>query len=93
VGLILKGLEYIEENRITVSIGERKTEPAIQHRPSPQPAPQPVHEPAPEMVQDESQDTGEYRGPGGRITDRIRKFWEGIIDATDEKMDDNTLNN
>jgi hypothetical protein len=45
------------------------------------------------MVADESQDTVDYRGPGGRITDRIRKFWEGIIDATDEKMDDNTLNN
>jgi cell division protein FtsA len=93
VGLILKGLDYIEENRITVTIGERKPEPAVHHKPAPQPAPQSVHEPAPEMVQEESQDTGDYRGPGGRFTDKIRKFWEGIIDATDEKMDDNTSNN
>jgi len=93
VGLILRGLDYIEENRITVNIGEKKPEPAVHHKPAYQAAHQPVHEPAPEMVQEESQDTGDYRGPGGRFTDKIRKFWEGIIDATDEKMDDNTSNN
>ncbi len=93
VGLILKGLEYIEENKVVVTFGEKKQEPVVQHTPPPQP--QPVKEPVrePEMAVEETQEPDAQRSPGARITDRIGKFWKQIIEATDEKIDDNNSNN
>ena len=93
VGLILKGLEYIEENKVVVTFGEKKLEPVVQHTPPPQP--QPVKEPVrePEMAVEETQEPDAQRSPGARITDRIGKFWKQIIEATDEKIDDNNSNN
>jgi cell division protein FtsA len=92
VGLILKGLEYIEENRVTVSMGERRQEPVVQHTPPPQP--QQVKEPVrePEMAVEEAQEPEVRRGPGGRFTDTMKKIWDDIIKVTDEKIDDNHSN-
>ncbi len=92
VGLILKGLEYIDENKVVVSFGERKPEPVAQHTPPPQPQPQPQPVKEPEMAIEDNQEHDGQRGPGARFTDRIKKLWVDIIDATDEKMDDNLVN-
>ncbi len=93
VGLILKGLEYIDENRVVLNIGEHKPEPAARN--AAQAQPQPLKEPArePEMAVEESQEADDiHRGPGGMFMDKIGRFWKGIIDATDEKIDDNSSN-
>ncbi|MDZ7634201.1 MAG: hypothetical protein U5L72_07060 [Bacteroidales bacterium] len=45
------------------------------------------------MAVEETQEPDGQRGPGARITDRIGKFWKQIIEATDEKIDDNNTNN
>ncbi len=90
VGLILKGLEYIDENRVVMTINERKPEPAARHNTVAPPAKDPV--PEPEMVTGDEQETASRRGPGGRITDRIKRFWDDIIDATDEKIDESSSN-
>jgi cell division protein FtsA len=94
VGLILKGLEYIEENSVTVSMGERKQEPVVQHTPPPPPPPQQVKEPVrePEMAIEETQEQDVRRSPGGRFTDTMKKIWDDIIKVTDEKIDDNHSN-
>jgi cell division protein FtsA len=100
VGLILKGLEYIDENKVVLNVGERKPEPAARNMPPSQPQyhsqhqPQPVKEPVkePEMAVEESQETDTRKGPGGRLKDSIIRFWDGIIEATDEKIDDKSSN-
>jgi hypothetical protein len=98
--LILKGLEYINENKVVLNVGERKPEPAARNMPPSQPQyhsqhqSQPVKEPVrePEMAVEESQETDTRKGPGGRLKDSIIRFWDGIIEATDEKIDDNSSN-
>jgi cell division protein FtsA len=100
VGLILKGLEYINENKVVLNVGERKPEPAARNMPPSQPQyhsqhqSQPVKEPVrePEMAVEESQETDTRKGPGGRLKDSIIRFWDGIIEATDEKIDDKSSN-
>ncbi|MCA1741528.1 MAG: hypothetical protein LC630_03460, partial [Bacteroidales bacterium] len=93
VGLILKGLEYIGENRVVLNVSERKPEPAARNMPPSQP--QPLKEPVrvPEMAVEETQEADDnHRGPGGMFMDKIGRLWKGIIEATDEKIDDNTSN-
>ena len=100
VGLILKGLEYINENKVVLNVGERKPDPAVRNMPPSQPQhqsqhqSQPVKEPVrePEMAVEESQETDTRKGPGGRLKDSIIRFWDGIIEATDEKIDDKSSN-
>jgi cell division protein FtsA len=100
VGLILKGLEYINENKVVLNVGERKPEPAARNMPPSQPRhqfqhqSQPVKEPVrePEMAVEDSQEPDTRRGPGGRLKDSIIRFWDGIIEATDEKIDDKPSN-
>ena len=100
VGLILKGLEYINENKVVLNVGERKAEPAARSTPpsqsqyQSQAQPQVVKEPVrePELAVEESQEPDTRKGPGGRLKDSIIRFWDGIIEATDEKIDDKSSN-
>jgi cell division protein FtsA len=93
VGLILKGLEYLEENKTFARFGEKKAEPAPQTAP-----PQPVTEEPVQVAQPQSQSQHvteeqyyDERPKNGTIGTRLRSFWDKIIEATDEKLDD-TLN-
>ena len=98
VGLILKGLEYLEENKTFARFGEKKQEPVAQ-QPQHQQAPyaqhqqQPMHTPPPvkeEPVEVEQDDPFyEGRPPASRsFGDKLRGIWDKIIEATDEKLDD-----
>ncbi|MHC1733090.1 MAG: cell division protein FtsA [Bacteroidales bacterium] len=93
VGLILKGLEYLEENKTFARFGEKKAAPAPQTA-----QPQPVIEEPVQAAQPQSQSHHmseeqyyDERPKSGTIGTRLRSFWDKIIEATDEKLDD-TLN-
>jgi hypothetical protein len=91
VGLILKGLEYLEENKTFARFGEKKAAPAAQTA-----QPQPVIEEPVQAAQPQSHHMSEEqyydeRPKSGTIGTRLRSFWDKIIEATDEKLDD-TLN-
>jgi cell division protein FtsA len=93
VGLILKGLEYLEENKTFARFGEKKAAPAPQTA-----QPQPVIEEPVQAAQPQSQSQQvpeeqyyDERPKNGTIGTRLRSFWDKIIEATDEKLDD-TLN-
>ena len=99
VGLILKGLEYLEENKTFARFGEKKAAPVPQTAP-PQPVmEEPVREAQPQpqpQAQAQAQHVTEEqyydeRPKGGTLGTRLRSFWDKIIEATDEKLDD-TLN-
>ncbi len=98
VGLILKGLDYLEENKTFARFGEKKKEPVAQQpqyqqTPYSQHQQQPLHTPPPvkeEPVQVEQEEPFyDERPQGGRsFGDKLRGIWDKIIEATDEKLDD-----
>jgi len=98
VGLILKGLDYLEENKTFARFGEKKKEPVAQQpqyqqTPYSQHQQQPLHTPPPvkeEPVQvDQEEPFYDERPQGGRsFGDKLRGIWDKIIEATDEKLDD-----
>ena len=95
VGLILKGLEYLEENKTFARFGEKKAAPVPQTAP-PQPVmEEPVQEAQPQPQAQSQHVTEEQyydeRPKGGTLGTRLRSCWDKIIEATDEKLDD-TLN-
>ncbi len=95
VGLILKGLEYLEENKTFARFGEKKAAPVPQTAP-PQPVmEEPVQEAQPQPQAQSQHETEEQyydeRPKSGTLGTRLRSFWDKIIEATDEKLDD-TLN-
>jgi len=85
VGLVLKGLEYLEENKTFVRFGEKKAEPARQkqHEQAGEEPLQPVAEE--EFYEEQS------RG-GSSISDKLKNLWGKIIEVTDEKIDDRSSN-
>jgi len=96
VGLILKGLEYLEENKTFARFGEKKAAPAAQPAPQQQPvAQQPVIEEPVKVAQHQPEPQEEYyeeRPRGGSIGNKLRNIWDKIIEATDEKLDDRNQN-
>jgi len=96
VGLILKGLEFLEENKTFARFGEKKEAPAAQPLPQQQPvAQQPVMEEAAKVAQPQPEPQEEYydeRPRGGSIGNKLRNIWDKIIEATDEKLDDRNQN-
>lgn len=84
VGLILKGLEYLEENKTFARFGEKKKEPVMQQV---QQAPPAMKEEPVETVADDRYYDDRPRG-GGSFGDKLRNIWDRIIEATDEKLDD-----
>jgi cell division protein FtsA len=87
VGLILKGLEYLTENNTHLRFGEKKPD-TVTHQNA---VHQNVKAPVPEMVAEES-DNEEQPRVTGSIGDRLKNLWSKIIEATDEKLDENTVN-
>jgi cell division protein FtsA len=89
VGLILKGLDYLEENKTFARFGEKKQEPATrQPHPSQQPQNSAALKEEPvETVADEKYYDERPRG-GGSFGDKLRNIWDRIIEATDEKLDE-----
>ena len=90
VGLILKGLEYLEENKTTARFGEKKQEPVASH------AARPLHEEPAETDQKQAVPEEEYAeertGRGRSFGDTLKNLWGRIIEATDEKLDDSNMN-
>jgi len=101
VGLILKGLDYLEENKTFARFGERKQEPVgqqsqyqqsqySQHQQYRQ-TPPPVKEEPVQVEQEQEQEEPFFgeRPQGGRsFGDKLRNIWDKIIEATDEKIDE-----
>jgi cell division protein FtsA len=92
VGLIMKGLDYIDENKLVVRFGEKKQEPVHVQRPVFHPEQEVKKEVKEEVTIDEIPDEQPNR-PQKTFISRISKLWDDIIDATDEKLDDKTSNN
>ena len=103
VGLILKGLDYLEENKTFARFGEKKQEPVIQQAQYSQQqsqysqhqqyrqTPPPVNEEPVQVEQEQEQEEPFYgdRQQGGRsFGDKLRGIWDKIIEATDEKIDE-----
>ena len=101
VGLILRGLDYLEENKTFARFGEKKQEPVVQqtqykqsqhsqhqqHRQTPPP----VKEEPVQVEQEQESEEPFYgnRQPAGRsFVDKLRSIWDNIIEATDEKIDE-----
>jgi cell division protein FtsA len=89
VGLILKGLEYLEENKTFARFGEKKQEPAARQAQTTHQAPntQPGKEETVEAVTDERFYDERPKG-GGSFGDKLRNIWDRIIEATDERLDE-----
>jgi cell division protein FtsA len=88
VGLIMKGFECIEENKIVVRFGEKKQEPVHPQKPVFHPEKEEREEVMIDEIPEEKQ-----RRPQNTIVTSLKKIWGDIMDVTDEKMDDNTSNN
>ncbi len=101
VGLILKGLDYLEENKTFARFGERKQEPVVQQSQYQQSqysqhqqyrqTPPPVKEEPVQVEQEQEQEEPFFgeRPQGGRsFGDKLRNIWDKIIEATDEKIDE-----
>ena len=101
VGLILKGLDYLEENKTFARFGEKKQEPVVQQTQYQQSqysqhqqyrqTPPPVKEEPVQVEQEQEQEESffEERPQGGRsFGDKLRNIWDKIIEATDEKIDE-----
>ncbi|MRR20155.1 cell division protein FtsA [bacterium] len=103
VGLILKGLDYLEENKTFARFGEKKQEPVMQqaqysHQQSQhsqyqqyRQTPPPVNEEPVQVEQEQEQEEPFYgdRQQGSRsFGDKLRGIWDKIIEATDEKIDE-----
>jgi cell division protein FtsA len=101
VGLILKGLDYLEENKTFARFGEKKQEPVVQqakyqqsqysqHQQHMQ-TPPPMKEEPVQVEQEQEQEESFFgeRPQGGRsFGDKLRNIWDKIIEATDEKIDE-----
>ena len=84
VGLILKGRDYLEETKTYLRFGEKKPEPERVTQKEPgyrQFRDEPVNA-AVEVPED-------YDPPRSSFTDKLKNFWQGIVDATDEKINEN----
>lgn len=92
VGLIMKGLDYIDENKLVVRFGEKKQEPVHVQKPVFHPGKEAEKEVKEEVTIDEVPDEQPNR-PHKTFINRISKLWDDIIDATDEKLDDKSSNN
>ena len=101
VGLILRGLDYLEENKTFARFGEKKQEPVVQQTQSQQSqqsqhqqhrqTPPPVKEEPVQVEQEQESEEPFYgnRQPAGRsFVDKLRSIWDNIIEATDEKIDE-----
>ncbi len=106
VGLIMKGLEFLEENKTELKIGEYKPERVHQQGPvfRPEPVPdKPVAVKAEaEKPAEEEEETvqavgrsfsGGYSPVAKNLGDNLRRLWKGLLDATDEPLDDDGSNN
>jgi cell division protein FtsA len=84
VGLIMKGLEYLEENKTQLRFGEKKPEPVQPQRP--------VFNTKPDETEvvtvTDGREEGQQR-PQTSIMDKLKNLWGNIIEATDERLDDN----
>jgi cell division protein FtsA len=87
VGLIMKGLEYLKENNTQLRFGDRKPEAGTNQNLERHEAGVEVSE----TVQEEQDNEKQSRAPGS-IGDRLRNFWSKIIEATDERLDENHIN-
>lgn len=95
VGLIMKGFEYLEENRAQISYAEPKEvkirREAAMHNAEPE---RPVSRPESEPVYEEpvvSEESGRKQGPksvGEAITERFRNMWDKLLEVTDEQTDE-----
>ena len=89
----MKGLDYINENKLVVRFGEKKQEPVhVQQKPVFHQEKEVKKEAEEEVTIDEIPDEQPSR-PHKTFINRISKLWDDIIDATDEKLDDKTSNN
>ncbi|MGB8359056.1 MAG: cell division protein FtsA [Bacteroidales bacterium] len=88
VGLIMKGLEYLEENKTELRFGEKKAEP-VQPQKSVYHPEKEEKEKVPVMVEDIKEEEPQQR-PQSSIMDKLKNLWGNIIEATDERLDDNT---
>lgn len=87
VGLILKGLAYLNENQKRVRFGELKREDVIKEDAKSRADARSLAEAAePEEV------TGNESGRRATLGSKIKDLWEGFISATDERIDDDNLN-
>lgn len=97
VGLIMKGLEYLEENKMQVRFGESKdairqreeargrTERERAERERPETEPE-KREP---VVETEDETEASPRSYGHTLSARFKNMWEKLLEATDEQLDDN----
>ena len=94
VGLILKGLDYLEENKTYARFGERKQEPVAQqsqhsqHQQYRQTPPPVIEEPVQVEQEQEEPFYGDRQQGGRSFGDKLRGIWDKIIEATDEKIDE-----
>ncbi len=97
VGLIMKGIEYLDENKTKLRFAEpkeierRKTTARHEVVENEESAKEPVVEPAftQPTVSREPENSEETKSYGKTITDRFRNIWDRLLEATDEELDEN----
>ncbi len=82
VGLILRGLEYLEENRIYARYSEKGATPVPEQESQAVTANHVEHEDEPEV--------SEERAGGATIADKLKSIWERFVEASDARLDDGT---
>ena len=92
VGLIMKGLEFLEESGKTLRFGDRKKEPTVQQPQmnrhfSEEKAEVVAEVSAPEHHEEQAPERGTRN-----IGEKLKNIWDKIIEATDERLDDNPVN-
>ena len=92
VGLIMKGLEFLEESGKTLRFGDRKKEPTVQQPQmnrhfSEEKAEVVAEVSAPEQHEEQAPERGTRN-----IGEKLKNIWDKIIEATDERLDDNPVN-
>ncbi len=87
VGLVLKGLDYLEENKVFIRFGEKKAEPVRQKETQRE---QIKEEPVQQVPEEEIYE--ERTRGGSLIGEKLRNLWGKIIEATDEKIDESNSN-
>jgi len=91
VGLIMKGLEFLEESGKTLRFGDRKQEPAAQQPQMNRHFREEKAEVVAEVtVPEEHEEPAPERG-SLNFGKKLKKIWEDIIEATDERLDDNPV--
>ena len=91
VGLIMKGLEFLEESGKTLRFGDRKKEPTVQQPQmnrhfSEEKAEVVAEVSAPEQHEEQAPERGTRN-----IGEKLKNIWDKIIEATDERLDDNPV--